>query len=615
MDTPATIDRPDPWREAMMALALMAVDPVAVGGMVVRARAGAVRDAFLEALKVLVGPGRPIRRLPANVTDDRLLGGLDLAATLRAGRPIADRGLLVEADRGVVIAAMAERMSGGTAARLASVLDRGEVALERDGLTLVTPARFSLILLDEGVEPDERASDVLAERLAFSLDLDALGLADLAEPDLDYIALDRAHVLIPHVTVPDAIIDAACSVAVALGIASLRAPMLAIKVAAAAAAFAGRTEVEAEDLTLAVRYVYASRATRLPAPQDDAEEPPPPPPDQADQPDNKADDDAERDKPLEDIVLEAAEAAIPEGLLERIRLAEANRQMMRQPGRSGEIKISLKRGRPLGARAGKLGGGARIDLLGTLRSAAPWQRLRAKAAAEARGETAAEAKGETAADNAGEAVLSERGRVEVRPDDVRIRRFKHQTETTSIFVVDASGSAALARLAEAKGAVELLLAEGYVRRDQAALIAFRGQAADLLLPPTRSLVRAKKSLAALPGGGGTPLASGIDAATQLAGDVRRRGQTPVIVFLTDGKANVARDGTQGRAVAAEDAKASARRLRLEGFASLVIDTSPRPTPQAREIAAEMDAVYLPLPAGQAGAVSRAVKALGLGGAP
>lgn len=587
----------DAWQEAMMALALMAVDPVAVGGMVVRARAGAVRDAFVEALKRLIGPGRPIRRLPANITDDRLLGGLDLAATLRAGRPIADRGLLVEADGGVVLAAMAERMTTGTAARIASVIDRGEVGLERDGLTLVTPARFGLVMFDEGVEPDERAPDVVAERLAFHLDLDGLGLSDLSEPDIDLVSLDRAHVLIPHVTVPDAIIDAACSVAVALGIASLRAPMLVLKVAAAAAALEGRTEVEGCDLTVAVRYVYASRATRLPAPADDAAEPPPPPPDPADAPDNRPDEETERDRPLEDIVLDAAAAAIPEGLLERIRLAEANRQMMRQPGRSGEVKISLKRGRPLGARAGKLGGGARIDLLGTLRSAAPWQRLRAKV------------------DPDKPTPSGERGRVEVRADDVRIRRFKHQTETTSIFVVDASGSAALARLAEAKGAVELLLAEGYVRRDQAALIAFRGQTADLLLPPTRSLVRAKKSLAGLPGGGGTPLASGIDAATQLAGDVRRRGQTPVIVFLTDGKANVARDGSQGRAAAAEDAKASARRLRVEGFASLLIDTSPRPTPQAREIAAEMDAVYLPLPAGQAGAVSRAVKALGLGGAP
>jgi magnesium chelatase subunit D len=136
--------------------------------------------------------------------------------------------------------------------------------------------------------------------------------------------------------------------------------------------------------------------------------------------------------------------------------------------------------------------------------------------------------------------------VEVRKDDFRVTRYRQRSETTTIFVVDASGSAALHRLAEAKGAVELLLADCYVRRDRVAMVAFRGPGAELLLPPTRSLVRAKKGLAALPGGGGTPLASGIDAAIGLADGVRRRGGTPVIVILTDGRANVTRAGIGGR---------------------------------------------------------------------
>ena len=101
------------------------------------------------------------------------------------------------------------------------------------------------------------------------------------------------------------------------------------------------------------------------------------------------------------------------------------------------------------------------------------------------------------------------------------------------------GSSALHRLAEAKGAVELLLADCYVRRDSVAVLAFRGRSAELLLPPTRSLVRAKRSLAELPGGGGTPLAAGIDAARELAFAVRRRGDTAVVVVLSDGRANLA----------------------------------------------------------------------------
>jgi magnesium chelatase subunit D len=101
-----------------------------------------------------------------------------------------------------------------------------------------------------------------------------------------------------------------------------------------------------------------------------------------------------------------------------------------------------------------------------------------------------------------------------------VSRFKQRRETTTIFVVDASGSAALHRLAEAKGAVELLLADCYVRRDRVAMLAFRGKGAELMLPPTRSLVRAKRSLAGLPGGGGTPLAAGMDAAARTRAGLR-----------------------------------------------------------------------------------------------
>ena len=100
---------------------------------------------------------------------DRLLGGLDLAATLSAGRPVAQAGLMAEADGGLIVVPMAERLSPGTAARLAGALDTGS-AVGR-------PARFGLILLDEGAE-DETVPDALADRLAFRIDLTAIGLGD-----------------------------------------------------------------------------------------------------------------------------------------------------------------------------------------------------------------------------------------------------------------------------------------------------------------------------------------------------------------------------------------------------------------------------------------------------
>ena len=230
-------------------------------------------------------------------------------------------------------------------------------------------------------------------------------------------------------------------------------------------------------------------------------------------------------------------------------------------------------------------------MIETLRAAAPWQTVRRREA-QAAG-------------------LAADGRVRIRRGDFHVWRFKQRSETTTVFVVDASGSAALHRLAEAKGAVELLLADCYVRRDSVAVIAFRGQGAEVLLPPTRSLVRAKRSLAGLPGGGGTPLACGIDAALALAAAVRARGATPVIVLLTDGRANIARDGSPGRERAAADASVSARRLQLEGFAALLLDTSPQPQDAARQLADAMGARYLPLPHAGAATLSQAIHAGGV----
>jgi magnesium chelatase subunit D len=153
----------------------------------------------------------------------------------------------------------------------------------------------------------------------------------------------------------------------------------------------------------------------------------------------------------------------------------------------------------------------------------------------------------------------------------------------------------LHRLGEAKGAVELLLAECYVRRDRVALLAFRGRGAELILPPTRSLARAKRSLAGLPGGGGTPLASAIDAAVELAEATRRQGDTPLLVFLTDGRANLTSDGRPDRAMAESQALAAARRVRADGLRAVLVDTAPRPQPLAARVATEMGARYLPLP--------------------
>jgi magnesium chelatase subunit D len=550
------------------AVSLLAIDPGL--GCRLRGGPGPMRDGFLAAIRSGLRENAPWQKLPAGVTDDRLLGGLDLAATLAAGRPIAERGLLARANGGMVITAMAERLDPGIAARLSNVLDTGQVTAEREGFSTREPTTIGIIALDEGI--DEQPPAALLDRLAMNIQTDGL-TGEL--PPQDTAALEAARALLPAVRATEAQIGALVVAAVQLGVPAMRAPMLALRAARAAAALAGRTELTEDDLRVAARLVLGPRATQIPAPPD--EEPDPPPPDQTEQnPDDQPDRKPE-DGQLADTIVEAARATIPADLL--AALTQNGAMRTREGGNAGAKRKAPNRGRPIGARIGLPRGGARLHLLSTLRAAAPWQKLR----------------------------NAQPGRVQVRKDDFRIRRFQQNTRTTTIFVVDASGSTALNRLAEAKGAVELLLAECYVRRDRVALLSVRGQGAELLLPPTSSLARAKRSLAGLPGGGGTPLASGITAALGLAISIAREGQTPLAVFLTDGRANIALDGKHGRPTAEADALQAASAWRAAGYAALVVDTAPRPHPFARKLAEAASAQYLPLPQASAGTLSAAVK--------
>ncbi len=589
--------------EARLAALLLAVDPAGLGGAVLRGPPDAAREAWLAALRGGLPAGTPWRRLPLGLPDSRLLGGLDLAATLAAGRPVAERGVLAEADGGIVLAAMAERIERGTAAKLAAVLDAREVAVQRDGLAARLPARIALVALDEGITAEEAVPAPLAARLAFHLTPPAPSPATRGRagvgvrgsgsassqpphPDPPPLAVEgeitAARALLPRIVTDDALTEALCAAALSLGIHDPRAPIFALRAARAAAALAGRGAVTQEDAALAARLVLASRATALPAEEEEDAPPdqPPPPPDPQDNAD-QAPDRGPDPRELQEMLVAAARAALPAGLLEALQLREAARRNAAE-GESG-MRRAAARGRPIGTRNGALRDGARLALVETLRAAAPWQAVRRRE--------------------------SPRGPpIRVRREDIRLRRFRHQAGTTAIFVVDASGSSALHRLGEAKGAVELLLADCYVRRDQVAVVAFRGQGAQVLLPATPSLVRAKRSLAGLPGGGPTPLAAGLDSARGLAEEARRRGRTPLIVLLTDGRANIARDGAQGRPVAEQDALAAAQPFRLGAVASLLVDTAPRPHPFAKQLAAAMGARYLPLPAADAQRLSGAVAA-------
>lgn len=555
------------WALALAAIPLVA-DAPALGGIWMRAPPGPVRDIWCEAL----ARHKTVRRLPSSADADALDGGLDLAATLAAGRPVMRSGVLAELADGILLVPMAERLSRGLAARLAASLDEGGPVV---------------VLLDESPlpEPGEPVENAIAgaliERLAIHLDLTGVRLPMAAllageTPDLDPFMPEG------DMTAVDDAAGNLAAAAVALGIASVRAPIHALRLAHAHARSDGRMSAGAPDLQLAAALVLGPRATRLPpgdAPQENDDTPPdaPPPPPNPDTPPDAPDDEQQQPNPedLTDLVLDAAAATIPPGVLDSLSKGLASRNSA--GGSAGAKLRSITSGRPAGVRAGAPGRGARLAIIETIKTAAPRQKLR------------------PARDD---------GRLTIRHDDLRIRRFVARAASTTIFAVDASGSAAFSRLAETKGAIELLLAQAYVKRAEVALVAFRGTEALLALPPTRSLARAKKELAALAAGGGTPIAAGLALARRVAETERSRGRTPLIVILTDGRANV--PDASGKPPQ-EAALAEARALCATGIRTVFIDCSGRPRPEGPALADAMGAPHVPLPRLDAKTVVKAVE--------
>lgn len=549
----------DPLADALLAARLLAIAPTSLGGICLRG-GGPARDLVLERLRVALPESAPWRRLPANADDEGLLGGIDVAASLAEGRAVQRRGLLSEAQGGVVLVPMAERLREATAGRLAQAMDDGA---------------FALVLLDDGREPDDRPAAALRDRVAFECDLSRVASIDVAD------TADTKPFSISQVAgLDDEQLAALAAVSAALGIDSVRPLLFALATARAHAALNRRKKVRQEDLAVAVRLALSPRATQLPEVPADDDAPPPP---ERGEDSSDGDQQSSGEMPPDEMLVEAALTAIPPDVLAQIAAGKLRRSAQSVGG--GKRSMSKLRGKPLGARPGIPRGGARLALIDSLRAAAPWQPLRRRE----RGESAMTA-------------------LHIEKDDLRIRRFEERAGSVTIFCVDASGSAAIARLAEAKGAVERILAQAYVKRSEVALIAFRGEGAEVLLPPTRSLTRARRALSELPGGGGTPLASGLQLSLQMALAVASRGRTPFVVCLTDGSANIAADGAPGRSQAKEDALAAARGFALRGIEGIVIDISPRPRPEAAELAHAMQARYLPLPMADAAALERAVSA-------
>jgi magnesium chelatase subunit D len=624
------------------ALLLLAVDP-GLGGLLIAGRRGTAKSVLARALHALLPPIRVIRhsccnadpadpgdwddatlahraaisrtpvslwrpppfvQVPLGVSEDRLLGSVDVTASIRQGRPVFLPGLLAEAHRGILYVDEINLLEPGLANLLFTVVDRGVNQVEREGISFQHPCRPLLIATYNPAEGELRAH--LVDRLALVLSADTpLSLAERVEavervlqqaadpvafwachgPGLAELQqhIRSARRQLGRVRLAPAQVRYLVEEAIRSGAEGHRGDLFALRVARAQAALEGRLRVEAADLRLAVELVLLPRSAAM-APSPEREPPPPAEP----QPEPEGDAEAELEtqppgdavpEPPADVGLPETFFFSPEGVpLDPHLLAQAARGKRHQ-GRAGGggLVRSPDRGRyvrPLLPH----GPVHHIAIDATLRAAAPHQRSRRRRERERGGRRAR--------------------KLLLREDDLRVKQLLRKAGALVIFVVDASGSMALHRMQAAKGAALQLLTEAYRSRDQVALITFRGRRAEVQLPPTRSITAASRRLARLPCGGGSPLAHGLALAVRVGENARRAKEVGeiLIVLISDGKANVAlRDSlsSPGEEGSAPAVLAAIRQEVLEiataigrlGMELLVIDTSGRH--QASTLAADL----------------------------
>ena len=578
-----------------LALMLLAIEP-RLRGVAFAGPAGSGKSALLHGLHALL-PDLPFEQLPIGADDEALLGGLDLEATLARGTRVVRTGLLARADGGVLAVEDCNLLPESAANQLLGALDSGEVRIEREGLSLRSPCRLRLVATFDPAEGAPRAH--LLDRLGLIVALPRPGAAaaraevvrrhlspaeDLWQEDLgllrDVVATARAG--LAEVELGDRQARELAAAALAFGVQGHRADLFAQLVARASAALALRDRVEREDLELAVRFVLAPRATRNadatpPEPPQPPAEAPPPPPD-------PTRDDATHDglpepdeMQLGDEVLAALATDLPD-VLATLPFRAAH------GGRSGSRgSTDGRRGRHVASVPGTPREG-RLDVIATLRIAARGQRLRAPHPSRVG------------------------GRIVVRAEDLRVKRFRDKAGALFLFAVDASGSMALNRMRQAKGAVHALLERAYVNRDRVALMSFRGQGAELLLPPTGSVELLRRAVDQIPTGGGTPLAATLVAALDVAQQARRRGlQNVVLVLLTDARANVGLKAD--RAGVEDELRQLAMAAAATGLKSLVIDTQRSYLSQgsAQKLASWLGGQYLYLPGADGSAIAAAAR--------
>lgn len=607
-----------------LGLILNAISP-AIGGVLIRGHKGTAKSTAVRALSQLLpelevvagcpfvcSPSSPreecphcsmtettretmfraasLVELPLGVTEDRVAGTLDIERALKTGEKEFEPGLLAAAHQGMLYIDEVNLLSDHIVDILLDVAAMGVNYVEREGISVSHASRFIIVgtmnpeegelrpqLLDRfGLAVDvqaehnvEQRAEVVRRRIAFDHNPEAF-CSQWAETEaVERQRLAAARQLLPDVNLDDALLHMIAGICTDFGVDGMRADIVMYRAAVTLAAYEGRTEVSEDDIRRVAGLVLLHRRRRQPFDQPEVDEqelddsldrhrpPSPPPPEDASSPPTSDNQDGPTDTQSEP-PSEAESDPQVNGSAPQDKQAQIGQSYTIQPlegpaTSSAELlqRTTGKRSRILGGRTGHYvssrrpqGRASDIAIDATLRAAAPklFQRRRD-----------------------GDASIG------IRPSDLREKVRESRAGNLILFAVDASGSmGARDRMIATKGAIMSLLLDAYQKRDQVGMVSFRGQDATVVLPPTSSVELAQRNLSDMRTGGRTPLAAGLAKAHELLirYRYRERGMQPLLVVLTDGRANASSRDSDPVA----DGLRQAAALREAQVPTLVVDT-------------------------------------------